>query len=337
MKILKTILYIILAVVLVLVLLGFAGPKDYDVSRSKTIEAPPPVVFEYLKSLKKQNEWGPWSKQDSTMQVTYEGDDGTVGFTSSWDSDNVGKGKQTITSITGNTVETELIFYMPWGENKSTGYMHAADIEAGTEVTWGIRGENDFISRIFGVFMNMDKSVGPMFEEGLDSLKVLVESEAGKTYNGYEIQRTNWAGKQYVAARSTLQMDKISEFLGLHYGRIMQGLGSAGVQMTGAPSALYYTWDEQTGSTNMAAAIPVSGPAQITDTEMITIPAGKTLMIDYYGPYDKIGDAHVALDQYIQETGAAVTSPAIEEYITDPATEPDTAKWLTRIYYLLDQ
>lgn len=337
MKILKTILYIILAVVLVLVLLGFAGPKDYDVSRSKTIEAPTPVVFEYLKSLKKQNEWGPWSKQDPDMQVNYEGEDGTVGFTSSWESDKVGKGKQTITSITGNTVETELVFYMPWGESVSTGYMHAANVDSGTEVTWGIRGENDFIGRIFGVFMNVDKSVGPMFEEGLDSLKALIESEVGKTYNGYEIQTTNWAEKQYVAARSTVDMEKVPEFLGQHYGRIMQGLGSAGAQMTGAPSGLYYTWDEQTGKTDMAAAIPVSGPVQIADTEMITIPAGKTLMIDYYGDYEKMGDAHLAMDQYIQETGVSVKSPAIEEYISDPSTEPDTSKWLTRIYYLLDQ
>jgi hypothetical protein len=29
--------------------------------------------------------------------------------------------------------------------------------------------------------------------------------------------------------------------------------------------------------------------------------------------------------------------PVIEEYVTGPETEPDTSKWLTKIYYLLDQ
>ena len=337
MKILKTILFILLAVVLVLVLLGFAGPKDYDVSRSKVIDAPIPVVFGYLKSLKKQNTWGPWSKQDPDMKVTYEGEDGTVGFSSAWESDIVGKGRQEITSLTGNTVETKLTFYMPWGESSSTGYMHASDAEEGTEVTWGIRGENDFVGRIFGVFMNMDKSIGPMFETGLDSLKAMVERDVQEAYQGYTVQTVDWSAKQYLAVRNTVAIDKMPELLGGYYGTVMGALEKAGGQMTGPATGLYYTWDMENNSTDMAAAVPVAATVKNPATQMISIPAGKALLIEHLGAYDKLGEAHEAMDAYINSTSAQIKPPAIEEYITDPSTEPDTSKWLTKIYYLLDQ
>ena len=337
MKILKTILYILLAVVLVLVLLSFAGPKDYDVSRTKVINAPVPVVVDYLKSLKKQNEWGPWSKDDPDMKVTYEGEDGTVGFVSSWESDIVGKGKQEIISVTDESVETKLTFYMPWGESSSTGYMHAADTSEGTAVTWGIRGENDFVSRIFGVFMNMDKSVGPMFETGLDSLKALVERDVQQAYKGYSVQTVDWPARQYLAIRQVVEIDKMSEMLGGFYGTIMQVMEKAGGQMTGPVSGLYFTWDPENNRTDMAAAIPVNAPIENPATQMISISAGSALMIDYHGAYDNLGEPHDAMDAYIQATGAKTKSPVIEEYITDPMSEPDTSKWLTKIYYLLDQ
>lgn len=337
MRILKTIFYILIALVLILVLLGFVGPKTYDVSRTTTINAPTSVVFPYLKSLKKQNEWGPWAKQDTNMQVTYTGEDGTVGFTSEWEGPILGKGKQTISSIQGSTVETELTFYMPWGESTPTGYMHASDVTNGSEVTWGIRGENDFIGRIFGVFMNADKNMGPMFEEGLASLKALIENDVNKEYKGYKVSTIDFPAKQYVAVRGTVAMTGISDFFGKNYGYISSELAKANLTMDGPPSGLYYVWDEKNETADMAAAIPVKGSAAIPNTEVIAIPASRALLIDYYGSYEGLMNAHLAMDEYSQATGAKTKAPVIEEYITDPQSEPDSAKWLTKVYYLLDQ
>jgi len=337
MKILRTLLYILLALVLVAVLLSFVGPKSYDVSRTVEINAPTAVVFPYLKSLKKQNDWGPWKKQDPEMQVSYEGEDGTVGFVSRWEGEKTGRGEQRISAIMGTTVETELTFYMPWGASKSTGYMHAADAAGGSEVTWGIRGENDFIGRIFGVFMNMDKGIGPMFEEGLQSLKQMVESDVNKEYKGYQIRAVDFPGRQYVSAREKVSMADISTFMGQHFPRITAALDQANLPMDGAPSGLYFSWDETSGVTEMAAAIPVKSPVAIPETEMITVAAGKALTIDYYGPYDGLEGAHKAIDEFAQSTGVKTKVPVIEEYLTDPQTEPDSKKWLTKIYYLLDQ
>jgi effector-binding domain-containing protein len=107
--------------------------------------------------------------------------------------------------------------------------------------------------------------------------------------------------------------------------------------MTGVPTGLYFTWDEQSGTTDMAVGIPVSGSATVPNTEMMTVAAGKALTIDYHGSYDGLQSAHLAIDEFINSTGVQTKMPVIEEYVTDPQAEPDMNKWLTKIYYLLDQ
>jgi hypothetical protein len=43
-------------------------------------------------------------------------------------------------------------------------------------VTWGFSGKNKFPVSIMMLFMNMDKTVGKDFEEGLSSLKAQLEA-----------------------------------------------------------------------------------------------------------------------------------------------------------------
>jgi hypothetical protein len=51
----------------------------------------------------------------------------------------------------------------------------------GTTVTWALYGENNFLGKAFCLFMNQDRMVGGPFEEGLASLKTIVETEAKKS------------------------------------------------------------------------------------------------------------------------------------------------------------
>jgi effector-binding domain-containing protein len=42
------------------------------------------------------------------------------------------------------------------------------------------------------------------------------------------------------------------------------------------------------------------------------------------------------MDDYLKANKLKAGAPVIEEYVTDPGTEPDESKWLTKIYYLAD-
>jgi effector-binding domain-containing protein len=107
------------------------------------------------------------------------------------------------------------------------------------------------------------------------------------------------------------------------------------LRMSGAPVGLYFDYDEQSMTTNMAAAIPIRGKLTEGDVRTITIPRSAACYVDYYGPYSGLLYPHEAIDFYLKKNRLTNQSPVIEEYITDPMSEPDSTKWLTKIYYLI--
>lgn len=172
-----TLLYILAGIVLLILILAMIAPKSYNVSRSIEIAKPKSEVFENLRFLKNQDAWSPWNKKDPNMEKKFTGTDGEVGATSYWNGNkDVGEGEQELTKIVdGERIESELRFLKPW-KSTSDAYLVTEDSgEGNTKVTWGFSGKNKFPTSIFMLFMNMDKAVGGDFEEGLASLKSLLE------------------------------------------------------------------------------------------------------------------------------------------------------------------
>jgi len=170
---------IFLIVLGAIVILGIIAPKYYLVKRSIVIDRPCVGVFNYLKFIKNQDHWSPWKKKDLSMKQDYLGIDGEVGFIAKWEgNDEVGKGEQEITFIHENDViESELRFLKPW-KSISKALIKVEDLGLmQTKVTWSFSGNSEFPSNLFMLFYNMDKAVGKDFEDGLKSLKTLLEKE----------------------------------------------------------------------------------------------------------------------------------------------------------------
>ena len=171
------VLYILGGLVLLILFLAIIAPKSFSVSRTIEIAKPKTEVFENLKFLKNHDAWSPWNKRDPNMEKKFTGTDGEVGATSYWNGNkDVGEGEQEITKIVdGERIESELRFLKPW-KSTSDAYLTTESIGADTtKVTWGFSGKNTFPNSIFMLFMNMDKAVGGDFEEGLASLKSILE------------------------------------------------------------------------------------------------------------------------------------------------------------------
>ena len=177
-KILIAILVLIVLLVAALAVLAFVAPTGYKVERSVTINKPKAEVFAYVRNLKNQNQWGPWYKKDPSIKIETRGTDGTPGFVTSWNSTNkeVGEGEQEIKKITeGERVDTELRFKRPF-ESKSDAYIiteAAGDTQ--TKVKWGFTGAMPRPMNIMLLMMDMDKEVGKDFDDGLSTLKTILE------------------------------------------------------------------------------------------------------------------------------------------------------------------
>jgi effector-binding domain-containing protein len=339
MKILKYLLYILLALVAIGIILGLFGPKSYKVERSVVAAGTPEVVWRHLNSTRKINEWSPFLKMDTTTVIEYTGKDGEVGSGSKWTSKKMGKGEQTITSLEPmKSTKVHLKFYMPWGASEADSYMNLEPDPNGTKVTWGITGNNNFMGKIMGSLMSMEKGIGPHFETGLADLQKLVAAEPKPAPKmNYQVNTGKYPGGKYLGVRATLPMKDISSFYQKNIPLLMAEVKKAKVEMAGVPSGIYYTWDEEKMETNMAAAVGIktdlkSPPGMM---QVITVPPGKALTIDYTGGYAKMGDAHMAMDAYIKSNKLESMAPVIEEYYSGPGTEPDSNKWVTKIIYLV--
>ncbi|MCD2260828.1 SRPBCC family protein [Psychroserpens luteolus] len=172
------VLYILGGIVALIILLALIAPKHYKVDRSIIIDKPLPEVFNYLKHIKNQDHWSPWKKKDPDMTQEFIGTDGQVGFTVKWDGNKeVGTGEQEIMNIVENDrVEARLRFFKPW-KSESDAVTRVDDAGDGkTKVTWGFSGINKVPANIFMMLYNVDKHVGKDFEEGLASLKEILET-----------------------------------------------------------------------------------------------------------------------------------------------------------------
>ena len=173
----NTVVYILVAIVILIVLLAIIAPKNYDVSRSIVINKELILVYDYLKYLKNQDNWSPWAEKDPNMKKVITGPDGEVGCVSTWEGNkDVGSGEQEITRLKENEeIASELRFLKPF-KSTSDAYLRVSKEGDATKVVWGFSGRNKFPVSIMMLFMNMDKSVGGDFEKGLKKLKGILEN-----------------------------------------------------------------------------------------------------------------------------------------------------------------
>jgi hypothetical protein len=152
--------------------------KKFTIEREIVINKPKQMVFDYIRFLKNQDNFSKWANMDPDMKKEFRGTDGSVGFVSSWDSENkkVGKGEQTIKSIIeGQSIDFDLHFIKPF-ENRSTARMETKFIsDKQTMVKWSFSGGMKYPMNIMLAFMNMEKMLGDDLVTGLKNLKVILD------------------------------------------------------------------------------------------------------------------------------------------------------------------
>ena len=166
-------------VILVLGVLGFAAtrPDDFTVQRSTSIKAEPAKIYPLLVDFSQWPAWSPWEKLDPTMKRTLSGNASGPGAVYAWDgSSKVGAGRMEVKeAVAPSKVVIQLDFLRPFEAHNITDFTLVQRPDAMTEVTWLMRGPSPFVSKLMGVFVDMDKMIGKDFEAGLANLKTAVE------------------------------------------------------------------------------------------------------------------------------------------------------------------
>lgn len=164
----------------VFVVIAALRPAEYLIKRDIVINAKPEAIFPFLVSTKNADTWMPWKEQDPQVQITYSGPEEGIGSISSWDSPGqMGTGKAEIVGVVANqSVKTKITYTKPMEMNQDSEFILTPQGDS-TQMTWTVTGNQPFIARLICtlMFMNMDKYVGGMFENGLNKLKLNVEGK----------------------------------------------------------------------------------------------------------------------------------------------------------------
>lgn len=173
-------------VVLILVFLGYVSTREgkFNYERSGLIEASAEKIFPYISNFKLGHEWSPYEKLDPNMKKTFTGNDGEVGSTMEFEGNmNSGSGKLEILKIAPNEmVEIRLTMLKPfYGVNLITYKLIPED--KGTRFSWSMSGDGGFMGKLMTVLIDCEAMVGGQFNQGIASLKALIEGQQNQTAN----------------------------------------------------------------------------------------------------------------------------------------------------------
>ena len=173
---LKTITLAIAAAVVLLLIYASTRPDQFRVERSQVINAPAERIYGLVNDFHLWTQWSPWEKLDPAMQRSYSGTPSGMGTAYAWTGNSkVGAGRMEIVEAQPpHKLVLKLDFIKPFEGHNLAEFSFTATGQA-TEVRWSMHGPSPFISKLMGLFFDMDKLIGKDFAEGLANLKAVAE------------------------------------------------------------------------------------------------------------------------------------------------------------------
>ncbi|MCF6341652.1 MAG: SRPBCC family protein [Bacteroidales bacterium] len=323
LKILGTVVLVILALFFIIPL--FLA-DHVAVSASQLIKAKPVTVFHQVNTLENWKGWSPFD-DDSAMAVSYEGAKSGVGAKMVWS----GKESGTLTVLESRPYKT-IITDIVYGQDGTTnGIWQFEETPEGVMVTWttDMRAMSYPLERWFG--LAMEGMMKPMLTKGLNDLKTLAEGMPVPP----EISLLELKPQAALAIYDSATLDGIGDLLTKNYGKLMSYIMKKKIPIAGKPFAVYHNWDPA-GFIRISAGVPVEkAPKKLkAPITYFELPGGKALFSRHVGGYNT-ENTHQAIDTYLRDFNLTPKDYIWEVYVTDPATEPDSAKWETDIYYPL--
>jgi uncharacterized protein YndB with AHSA1/START domain len=152
-------------------------PNEFKLTRSAIISAPPEKVFPHVNDFHKWEAWSPWAKIDPACKNTFDGSPAGTGAIFSWAGNKkVGEGRMTILASQPDVcIRIKLEFFKPFQATNTAEFLFRPEGNQ-TVVTWSMSGKNNFMGRIFSLFVNCDQMVGRDFEKGLAAMKTVADT-----------------------------------------------------------------------------------------------------------------------------------------------------------------
>lgn len=132
-----------------------------------------------------------------------------------------------------------------------------------------------------------------------------------------------------LVRRAACRHDELGHTIGRLVHEIIEANPDAVMQ--GPPMIRYLKWEPETCEIEAAVWVE-DGTRPGQGSELKVLPGCSAVMHEHVGHYDGLADAWARFWQEVEKQGILVQMPCWDAYVTDPADEPDSSKWVTQLY-----
>jgi AraC family transcriptional regulator len=161
------------------------------------------------------------------------------------------------------------------------------------------------------------------------------DGRAEKIDMAYSITKKEIPPQPVLVVRRRVKPSEVATTLAEVLGYVFMHAQRNGIALAGQPLTRYLEWGP--GLWTIEAGMPVTAKAGENtaqgDVRADTLPGGFAATTTHAGSYDKLNEAHAAVQQWIEAEGLMAAGAPWESYTTDPADYPDPKDWKTEIFW----
>lgn len=334
----QKVFYGICALLVLLILIGFALPRHARVEVETRVDAHPATVFALVNDFHRFSLWSPWLDTDPNARVVHSGPVRGVGATMSWDGAIIGTGTQVITE--SRVFKHVAITINPGESGEAKSWFDLAGDSGTTTVRWSF--ETDYGLNIVGRYfaLVLGGVVRRDYDAGLANLKDFAETLPSADFSDIELEQIVVEATEiaFLPTTSIPEPAAISEAMGDAYFEILSFIDEHGLSEAGAPMSITRSFS---GSELLFdAAIPLRGVDDSTPRDGVGVRigrtyAGKVIRVRHVGSYRTLGTTHRKIGAYLAALGIERSGDAWESYVSDPTRVPES-ELLTYVYYPIE-
>ncbi len=104
------------------------------------------------------------------------------------------------------------------------------------------------------------------------------------------IQETTFPGKTYLVWRKHIETKNISDkdMWEKAFGAVVEYAQNNGIDIVGPGTAVYFSWDEESGRGEIGIGMPIPSEVEINDSELsvVTFPQSRAIQGTLVGDYE---------------------------------------------------
>lgn len=307
MKASKYLLFLLLIAIIGISIYVAVQPNSYEVTRSKTINAPSAVIFDIVTDTSTIDLSSFWKKTENLKTISKSPNDSiTLKFASK------------------AIPKSELIWYFHPDGSGSTKVVRKL-----------VAYKLSFMTKAKAVlFKGKQKEMADQLERSLQ----LLDANVTQSMEFYDIKVdgiTEHGGGFYMYKTTSSTASNISNMMAQQYADILNFMRDNSISITGMPFTIYNEMNEN-GSVIMSNAIPVQNQVTVTDGSNILcgyMERTRVLKTTLKGNYTNLEAAWNAAFKHLKDNGLEQSeAKPFEIYTNDPSDVPNPANWITELY-----